>query len=101
MDWNYASEAVDRTSNPKGNESRTRTQFRSPVSKIESANLDGFRWSSIPGPVKRGSAGPKFDRVWCAALHVFKYIDTFYNNQRIHQTLDYETPDQFEAQFNA
>ena len=35
-----------------------------------------------------------------ARLSVFKYIETFYNNQRIHQTLDYKTPDQFEALFN-
>jgi len=35
-----------------------------------------------------------------ARFSVFKYIETFYNNQRIHQTLDYKTPDQFEALFN-
>ena len=35
-----------------------------------------------------------------ARLSVFKYIETFYNNQRIHQTLDYKTPEQFEALFN-
>ena len=35
-----------------------------------------------------------------ARLSVFKYIETFCNNQRIHQTLDYKTPDQFEALFN-
>jgi len=34
-----------------------------------------------------------------ARLSVFKYIETFYNNQRIHQTLDYKTPNQFEANF--
>jgi putative transposase len=35
-----------------------------------------------------------------ARLSVFKYIETFYNNQRIHQTLNYKTPDQFETLFN-
>ena len=34
-----------------------------------------------------------------ARISVFKYIETFYNNQRIHQTLDYKTPNQFEAIF--
>ena len=34
-----------------------------------------------------------------ARLSVFKYIETFYSNQRIHQTLDYKTPNQFEANF--
>ena len=30
-------------------------------------------------------------------LSVFRYIETFYNSQRLHQTLDYLTPNQFEA----
>jgi len=29
---------------------------------------------------------------------VFQYIDMFYNTKRIHQTLDYKTPDQYEAE---
>jgi len=29
---------------------------------------------------------------------VFQYIETFYNHKRIHQTLGYKTPDQFEAE---
>ena len=29
---------------------------------------------------------------------VFGYIETFYNSKRIHQTLGYKTPDEFEAQ---
>jgi putative transposase len=32
-----------------------------------------------------------------ARLSVFRYIETFYNSQRLHQTLDYLTPNQFEA----
>jgi putative transposase len=32
-----------------------------------------------------------------ARLSVFKYIETFYNPVRIHQTLDYLSPDQYEA----
>jgi putative transposase len=32
-----------------------------------------------------------------ARLSVFRYIDTFYNPQRLHETLDYLSPDQFEA----
>ena len=33
-----------------------------------------------------------------ARLSVFRYIETFYNTQRIHQSLDYLTPVQFEAE---
>jgi len=29
---------------------------------------------------------------------VFKYIETFYNSKRIHQSLGYKTPDQYEAE---
>lgn len=34
-----------------------------------------------------------------ARLSVFKYLETFYNTRRIHATLDYKTPDQFEAEY--
>ena len=33
-----------------------------------------------------------------ARLSVFKYIETFYNPIRLHQTLDYLSPDQYEAE---
>ena len=36
-----------------------------------------------------------------ARLDVFQYIETFYNSQRIHQTLNYLTPNQYEDQHNA
>ena len=32
-----------------------------------------------------------------ARLSVFKYIETFYNTERLHQTLGYKSPNQFEA----
>ena len=32
-----------------------------------------------------------------ARLSVFKYIETFYNSVRLHQTLGYQSPDQYEA----
>ena len=32
-----------------------------------------------------------------ARLSVFHYIETFYNSQRIHQSLNYQTPNQFES----
>ena len=36
-----------------------------------------------------------------ARMSVFKYIDTFYNSKRIHQTLGYLSPDQFERNYRA
>jgi len=38
------------------------------------------------------------DNLAAARLSVFQYIETFYNSQRLHQTLHYLTPNQFEAE---
>lgn len=35
-----------------------------------------------------------------ARLAVFDYIETFYNRIRMHSALDYQSPDQYEKQFN-
>jgi putative transposase len=34
-----------------------------------------------------------------ARLSVFKYIETFYNSVRLHQTLGYKSPNEFEAEY--
>lgn len=34
-----------------------------------------------------------------ARLSVFKYIETFYNTEHLHQTLGYKSPNQFEAEY--
>ena len=39
----------------------------------------------------------QFNDLQHARLSVFKYIETFYNPVRIHQTLDYISPNQYEA----
>ncbi len=43
----------------------------------------------------------QFKDLETARLSVFKYIETFYNSERIHQTLDYQTPDEFERMYHA
>jgi len=40
----------------------------------------------------------KFADLEAARGSVFKYIETFYNTERLHQTLGYKTPAQFEAE---
>jgi putative transposase len=39
----------------------------------------------------------RFDNLEEARLSVFKYIETFYNPVRLHETLNYLSPDQYEA----
>ncbi len=41
----------------------------------------------------------KFADLKSARRSVFKYIETYYNGQRLHQTLGYKTPEQFEAEY--
>ena len=36
-----------------------------------------------------------------AAQSIFEYIEVFYNRQRMHSTLDYQSPDEFEKQYEA
>ena len=38
-----------------------------------------------------------FENLAAARLSVFKYVETFYNPVRLHQTLGYQSPNQFEA----
>jgi putative transposase len=40
-----------------------------------------------------------FANLEAARLSVFKYIETFYNPVRLHQTLGYKSPSQFEAEY--
>jgi putative transposase len=35
-----------------------------------------------------------------ARAAIFDYIEVFYNRQRIHQTLNYQTPEQFEKLYD-
>ncbi len=43
----------------------------------------------------------QFEDLAEARLSVFKYIESFYNSERIHQTLEYQTPDEFERKHRA
>ena len=43
----------------------------------------------------------EFDNLDDARVSVFKYIETFYKSERIHQTLDYQTPNEVERNYRA
>jgi len=60
----------------------------------DNAVMERFFWSLKHEWTKHKS----FDNLEEARLSVFKYIETFYNRVRIHQTLGYKTPEQFEAE---
>lgn len=60
----------------------------------DNAVMERFFWSLKQEWTNHES----FESLAEARLSVFKYIETFYNRVRIHQTLGYLTPDQYEAE---
>ncbi len=59
----------------------------------DNAVMERFFWSLK----HEWTSHQQFQNLEDARLSVFQYIETFYNNQRSHQTLNYLTPIQFEA----
>jgi len=59
----------------------------------DNAVMERFFWSLKHEWTKHES----FENLEEARLSVFKYIETFYNRVRIHQTLGYKSPNQYEA----
>lgn len=59
----------------------------------DNAAMERFFWSLKHEWTNHES----FENLSDARLSVFKYIETFYNTERLHQTLGYQSPDQFEA----
>ena len=59
----------------------------------DNAVMERFFWSLKHEWTKHESLADLLE----ARLSVFKYIETFYNSVRIHQTLGYRSPDQYEA----
>jgi len=60
----------------------------------DNAVMERFFWSLKHEWTKHES----FENLDEARLSVFEYIEVFYNRERIHQALEYLTPDQFEAE---
>jgi putative transposase len=60
----------------------------------DNAVVERFFWSLKHEWTKHES----FDDLEATRLSVFKYIETFYNTVRLHQTLGYMSPDHYEAE---
>jgi putative transposase len=87
----YTSDAYQRTLKTLGIEcsmSRTGECY-------DNAVAERFFWSLKHEWTKHDS----FADLEAARLSVFKYVETFYNPVRRHQTLGYKSPDQFEAEY--
>jgi len=61
----------------------------------DNAAMERFFWSLKHEWTKHES----FENLAAAHWSVFKYIETFYNTERLHQTLGYKSPDKFEAEY--
>ena len=86
----YTSDAYQRTLRTLGIEcsmSRTGDCY-------DNAVMERFFWSLKHEWTNHEMFGNLAD----ARLSVFKYIETFYNTERIHHTLGYKTPNQYEAE---
>jgi putative transposase len=59
----------------------------------DNAAMERFFWSLKHEWTKH----QHFENLAAARLSVFKYIETFYNTERLHQTLGYKSPHQFET----
>lgn len=59
----------------------------------DNAVMERFFWSLKHEWTKHES----YENLEAARLSVFKYVETFYNSVRLHQTLGYKSPNQFEA----
>jgi len=63
----------------------------------DNAVMERFFWSLKHEWTKHR----RYENLEEARTSVFKYIETFYNSKRIHQTLGYQTPDEFERNYRA
>jgi putative transposase len=87
----YASDAYQRTLQTLGIEcSMSRSG-----SCYDNAAMERFFWSLKHEWTKH----EHFENLAAARLSVFKYVETFYNTERLHQTLGYTSPDEFEATY--
>ena len=63
----------------------------------DNAVMERFFWSLK----QEWTRHEQFENQEEARMSVFKYIETFYNTERIHQTLNYQTPEEYERNYAA
>lgn len=85
----YTSDAYQQTLRTLGIE----CSMSRPGNCYDNAVMERFFWSLKHEWTKH----ERFENLQEARLSVFKYIETFYNAVRLHQTLDYKSPNQHEA----
>ena len=61
----------------------------------DNAVMERFFWSLKHEWTKHESLAD----LEAARLSVFKYVETFYNSVRLHQSLGYKSPDKFETEY--
>jgi putative transposase len=87
----YTSDAYQRTLKTLGIECSMSRRG----SCYDNAVMERFFWSLKHEWTKH----EEFENLAAARLSVFKYIETFYNTERLHQALGYKSPDKFEAEY--
>jgi hypothetical protein len=61
---------------------------------------EGFRLVKLTPPVTVVEHRDRSEVRWEPVSMPFRYIETFYNSERLHQTLNYKSPNQFEAKYS-
>ena len=57
-------------------------------------------WNHASAALKQSFCRTEFlKRLKMPRTEIFEYIEMYYNTQRLHSSLDYQSPDEFEKQF--
>lgn len=87
----YTSEAYQQTLRTLGIE----CSMSRAGSCYDNAAMERFFWSLKHEWTKH----EHFENLAAARLSVFKYIETFYNTERLHKSLGYKSPEKFETEY--
>jgi putative transposase len=71
---------------------------QSPIKNLSGLRPTGINSSGTRSLKYEWTNHESFANLEEARLSVFRYIETFYNSERIHETLGYLSPDDYEAE---